>query len=72
MLKVMWFKIENPDGTYEWVRSTSGWSGLVDYAVKMQNNGMFINGTTIRTATHWESLKCFINWLFGNELYMEV
>ena len=70
-MKIKWFRIEHPDGTYRWVCSPNGWAGLISYVTALPTDELY-NGTTIREATWFESIACFFWWLIGSELHEEV
>lgn len=72
MKNMMWFKLDYPNGTHCWVYSNRGWAGLIDYVAKMPSNTVLYNGTTVSTATRFESFLCFIHWLFGSEIHKGV
>ena len=66
-----WFKITYTDGTFDWVRSSRSWAGLLPYFAKLPDEPK-TNGATVCMATRFESLLCCIRNFFGAKNCVEV
>jgi hypothetical protein len=61
----VWFKVTFPSGRVRWVHSNKGWAGLIPYVQTIPQR--LWDGTTIRTATKFESLICRVKNYFYDE-----
>ena len=71
MSKSVWFKFTFANGRFVWVHSPKGFVGLIPVITTVPAD--MCNGTTIRSASPMESVRCSIRkYLYRDPMYVEV